>query len=72
MQAAFSFQGMELVAMQVSRTIFARKLCWYHHLYSAAAETESPRRNITKAMRRVLLRIITFYVSILMASPAVF
>ncbi|EDR13114.1 APC amino acid permease [Laccaria bicolor S238N-H82] len=42
-QAAFSFQGMELVAI-------------------AAAETESPRRNITKAMRRVLFRIITFYI----------
>ncbi|KIJ97532.1 hypothetical protein K443DRAFT_105472 [Laccaria amethystina LaAM-08-1] len=52
-QAAFSFQGMELVAMQVSCTIFAR---------NAAAETESPRRNITKAMRRVLFRIITFYI----------
>lgn len=42
-QAAFSFQGMELVAI-------------------AAAETESPRRNIRKAMRRVLFRIITFYI----------
>lgn len=41
-QAAFSFQGMELVAI-------------------AASETEHPRRNIGKAVRRVYFRIITFY-----------
>lgn len=41
--AAFSFQGMELVAV-------------------AAAETESPRRNIAKAVRRVFWRILIFYV----------
>lgn len=43
-QAAFSFQGMELVAI-------------------AASETESPRRNISKAVRRVFYRILVFYVS---------
>ena len=43
-QAAFSFQGMELVAI-------------------AASETESPRRNISKAVRRVFYRILLFYVS---------
>jgi amino acid transporter len=43
-QAAFSFQGMELVAI-------------------AASETESPRRNIRKAVRRVFVRISVFYVS---------
>lgn len=32
-------------------------------LYSAASETESPRRNITKAVHRVFYRIIIFYVS---------
>ncbi|KZP04956.1 general amino acid permease 1 [Athelia psychrophila] len=40
--AAFSFQGMELVAI-------------------AASETESPRRNIAKAVRRVFYRICLFY-----------
>ncbi|EGN96889.1 hypothetical protein SERLA73DRAFT_111663 [Serpula lacrymans var. lacrymans S7.3] len=42
-QAAFSFQGMELVAI-------------------AASETESPRRNISKAVQRVFYRIVLFYV----------
>ncbi|KAG8946074.1 hypothetical protein FRC04_012052 [Tulasnella sp. 424] len=42
-QAAFSFQGMELVAI-------------------AASETESPRRNIAKAVRRVFYRILIFYI----------
>jgi amino acid transporter len=41
-QAAFSFQGMELVAV-------------------AASETENPRRNIKKAVRRVFYRILLFY-----------
>ncbi|KAF8805114.1 hypothetical protein BYT27DRAFT_7192752, partial [Phlegmacium glaucopus] len=42
-QAAFSFQGMELVVI-------------------AASETESPRRNITKAVNRVFYRILIFYI----------
>jgi len=42
-QAAFSFQGMELVAI-------------------AASETENPRRNIAKAVRRVFWRICIFYI----------
>lgn len=42
-QAAFSFQGMELVAI-------------------AASETESPRTNIAKAVRRVFYRIVVFYI----------
>ncbi|OCH96295.1 general amino acid permease 1 [Obba rivulosa] len=42
-QAAFSFQGVELVAV-------------------AASETESPRRNIAKAVRRVFWRILVFYI----------
>ncbi|KZT43138.1 general amino acid permease 1 [Sistotremastrum suecicum HHB10207 ss-3] len=42
-QAAFSFQGMELVAI-------------------AASETQSPRRNIAKAVRRVFYRILVFYI----------
>jgi amino acid transporter len=41
--AAFSFQGMELVAI-------------------AASETENPRRNIAKAVRRVFYRIVFFYI----------
>ena len=32
-------------------------------IYSAASETESPRRNIAKAVRRVFYRICIFYVS---------
>ncbi|KAK0466840.1 general APC amino acid permease [Desarmillaria tabescens] len=42
-QAAFSFTGMELVAI-------------------AASETESPRRNIGKAVNRVVYRIVLFYI----------
>ncbi|RDB18585.1 putative proline-specific permease put4 [Hypsizygus marmoreus] len=42
-QAAFSFQAMELVAI-------------------AASETESPRRNIAKAVKRVFWRIFIFYI----------
>lgn len=42
-QAGFSFQGMELVAV-------------------AASETENPRRNIAKAVRRVFYRICIFYI----------
>ncbi|KAF8159384.1 general APC amino acid permease [Crassisporium funariophilum] len=42
-QAAFSFQGMELVVI-------------------AASETENPRRNIAKAVRRVFYRILIFYI----------
>ncbi|KAI0781874.1 amino acid permease-domain-containing protein [Abortiporus biennis] len=41
-QAGYSFQGMELVAI-------------------AASETVSPRRNISKAVRRVFYRILLFY-----------
>jgi amino acid transporter len=41
-QAAYSFQGMELVAI-------------------AASETQSPRRNIAKAVKRVFIRICVFY-----------
>ncbi|KIJ21142.1 hypothetical protein PAXINDRAFT_165897 [Paxillus involutus ATCC 200175] len=41
-QAAFSFQGMEIVAI-------------------TASETENPRRNIAKAVRRVFYRICIFY-----------
>ncbi|KAJ3568280.1 hypothetical protein NP233_g5815 [Leucocoprinus birnbaumii] len=42
-QASFSFQGMEIVAI-------------------AASETENPRRNIAKAVRRVFWRILIFYI----------
>ncbi|KAG1884282.1 amino acid permease/ SLC12A domain-containing protein [Suillus subluteus] len=42
-QAAFAYQGMEIVAV-------------------AASETENPRRNIAKAIRRVFYRILIFYV----------
>ncbi|KAH7909949.1 amino acid permease/ SLC12A domain-containing protein [Hygrophoropsis aurantiaca] len=42
-QAAFSYQSMELVAV-------------------AASETQNPRRNIAKAVRRVFYRIFIFYI----------
>ncbi|KAF8833273.1 general amino acid permease 1 [Paxillus ammoniavirescens] len=42
-QAAFSFQGMEIAAI-------------------AAAVTESPRRNIAKAIRKSFYRIVIFYI----------
>ncbi|KAG1860288.1 amino acid permease/ SLC12A domain-containing protein [Suillus subalutaceus] len=42
-QAAFAYQGMELVAI-------------------AASETENPRRNIARAIRRVFYRIPIFYI----------
>lgn len=42
-QAAYSFQGVEMVAV-------------------AASETESPRRNVAKTVRRVFYRIWIFYV----------
>ncbi|KAL4061815.1 amino acid permease/ SLC12A domain-containing protein, partial [Scleroderma citrinum] len=42
-QAAFSFQGMEIAAI-------------------AASETESPRRNIAKAIRKSFFRILIFYI----------
>jgi amino acid transporter len=42
-QAAFSFQSMEIVAI-------------------TASETESPRRNIAKAVKRVFWRILIFYI----------
>ncbi|TCD68026.1 hypothetical protein EIP91_011637 [Steccherinum ochraceum] len=42
-QAGFSFQGMELVAI-------------------AASETQNPRRNISKAVRRVFWRVLLFYI----------
>ncbi|KAG2029954.1 amino acid permease/ SLC12A domain-containing protein [Suillus americanus] len=42
-QAAFAYQGMEIVAV-------------------AASETQNPRRNIAKAIRRVFYRILIFYI----------
>ncbi|KAG6872319.1 hypothetical protein C0995_010922 [Termitomyces sp. Mi166 len=51
-QAAFSFQAMELVAIN-TRT---------HLIQSAASETENPRRNIKKAVGRVFWRIFIFYI----------
>lgn len=42
-QAAFAYQGIEIVAV-------------------AASETENPRRNIAKAIRRVFYRILIFYI----------
>ncbi|KIM68240.1 hypothetical protein SCLCIDRAFT_1209652 [Scleroderma citrinum Foug A] len=42
-QAAFSFQGMEIAAI-------------------AASETESPRRNVAKAIRKSFFRILFFYI----------
>lgn len=59
-QAAFSFQAMELVAMCVIRHFVISLSQSFQN--SAASETESPRRNIAKAVRRVFWRIFIFYV----------
>jgi len=64
-QAAFSFQSMELVAMCVlGRTLMGNnaRLIPFCVFRSAASETESPRRNIAKAIKRVFWRILIFYV----------
>lgn len=46
----------------VDELLAVKALC-FHALSSAASETESPRRNIGKAVRRVFWRILVFYVS---------
>jgi amino acid transporter len=38
---------------------------WQNHEHSAASETQNPRRNVAKAVRRVFWRIVIFYVSTL-------
>ena len=60
-QAGFSFQGMELVAVWVFYTSF-REVLTLIDSCSAASETENPRRNISKAVRRVFWRIVIFYI----------
>lgn len=75
-QAAYSFLGVEIVCkilfhrllifiavyrwqcrLQTQRFSFSKLI-----LVSTASETESPRRNIGKAVRRVFWRILIFYV----------
>jgi amino acid transporter len=59
-QAAFAYQGIEIVAVYV---VSHSGLIFIHQQSdSAASETENPRRNIAKAIRRVFYRILVFYV----------
>jgi len=51
---------MEIVAMYAPPTPNDEPISDFIH--SAASETENPRRNIAKAVRRVFYRICTFYV----------
>ena len=67
-QASFSLQGMETVAMQALNQNSQPRA---HDHGSAASETESPRRNIAKAVQRVFYRIVVFYVSPLPLSPTI-
>jgi amino acid transporter len=60
-QAAFSFIGTEIVAV---RMFTASR---YHRLHRflvqiAAGEAKNPRRNLPKAIRRVYIRILLFYI----------
>lgn len=49
----------------VSNTPFAKgRSSFSKSIFSAASETENPRRNIAKAVRRVFFRILVFYVSL--------
>jgi hypothetical protein len=49
----------------VSNTPFDKgRISFSKSIYSAASETENPRRNIAKAVRRVFFRILVFYVSL--------
>ena len=61
-QAAFSFQSMEIVAMYALGRVSPEKNTRLTASVSAASETESPRRNIAKAVKRVFWRILIFYV----------
>jgi yeast amino acid transporter len=82
-QAAYSFQGVEIVRKIVFHrcSTFIVGYRWHCRLLtnrssfcelilvSTAAETESPRRNIGKAVRRVFWRIIIFYVRCFRSHP---
>ena len=61
-QAAFSFQSMEIDAMYAFGRVSPKKNTRLIVSFSAASETESPRRNIAKAVKRVFWRILIFYV----------
>ena len=61
-QAAFSFQGLELIAVYGIERASQEIVMADRLIPSAASETESPRRNISKAVKRVFWRILIFYV----------
>jgi amino acid transporter len=66
-QAAFSFQGMELVCIAASET---EKSVSRLSLSATVNVILSPRRNIAKAVRRVFYRIMVFYASGILNSLA--
>ena len=61
-QAAFSFQGLEIIAVYGIEKVSQEIVMADDLIPSAASETESPRRNIAKAVKRVFWRILIFYV----------
>lgn len=63
-QAAFSFIGTEIVAVS---TIFISLIPQAAHAWDltpqiAAGEAKNPRRNLPKAIKRVYIRILLFYI----------
>ena len=60
-QAAFSFIGTEIVAVCVS-LLHSRRCLPNVHAQIAAGEAKNPRRNLPKAIRRVYIRILLFYI----------
>lgn len=60
-QAAFSFIGTEIVAVRVFSSLFP---CSWSDLVLqiAAGEAKNPRRNLPKAIKRVYIRILLFYI----------
>jgi amino acid transporter len=63
-QAAFSFIGTEIVAVSPSFRLACRTRIDVIKMYFqiAAGEAKNPRRNLPKAIRRVYIRILLFYI----------
>lgn len=60
-QAAFSFIGTEIVAVRVM-FLLSSISCADPHIQIAAGEAKNPRRNLPKAIKRVYIRILLFYI----------
>ena len=59
-QAAFSFIGTEVVAVRILPSLVRTPLICFIQI--AGAEVKNPRRNIPKAIRRVYVRLLLFYI----------